>query len=147
MCPLRPRVVCGQCARNNLFLIQVSCVGIVSTSRYRRKEGAEVFWNLLTCLRKTLTTSTPRPLATLLLIAKLLKLSQCSFIRYGMVALCSFSSLGILWENRLGDHRSCALFDPKIVNDKGERDRLPLVCPQFGCGLALQVAVLLQPFG
>jgi hypothetical protein len=26
-----------------------------------------------------------------------------------MVALCSFSFLGILWENRLGDRRSCAL--------------------------------------
>jgi hypothetical protein len=39
------------------------------------------------------------------------------------------------------------IFNPEVVNDKGERDWSPLVCPQAGHGLALRVAMFLQPFG
>ncbi len=38
-----------------------------------------------------------------------------------MVALCSFSSLGILCENRLGDHRSCA-YNGNNYNDDDDDD-------------------------
>jgi hypothetical protein len=39
------------------------------------------------------------------------------------------------------------VFNPEVVDDKGECDWSPLVCPKARRGLALRVAMFLQPFG